>query len=153
MVTSFGRARLARVRARVRAASLPPSYTIIRDVTRLATGGSIDRAGRFRDAAFGLAALTIEAHGQLVRDSGLSPRFLGQMTSVMGSSPAHFCGSPKPPFGACGRDHGAHVPRISRPPPSRFVLSVPVVTSFGWARLARALDQPGRSFYGRFFRS
>jgi len=49
----------------------------------------------------------IGAHGPLVRDSGLSPDFLGQMTSLMGSSTAHYYGPRKPPSGAGGRDRQA----------------------------------------------
>jgi hypothetical protein len=49
----------------------------------------------------------IGAHGPLVRDSGLSPDFLGQMTSLMGSSTAHYYGPRKPPSGARGRDRQA----------------------------------------------
>jgi len=67
------------------------------------------------------------------------------MTSVMGSSPAHFCGPPKPPSGARGRDHGAHVPRISRPPPSRFVFLyrwLPPLAGHDWHVLS--INRAGR---------
>ena len=63
----------------------------------------------------------------------------------MGSSPAHFCGPPKPPSGARGRDHGAHVPRISRPPPSRFVFLyrwLPPLAGHDWHVLS--INRAGR---------
>jgi len=43
-----------------------------------------------------LSVLMIGARGPLVRDSGLSPDFLEQMSSVMGSSTAHWCGRRSP---------------------------------------------------------
>jgi hypothetical protein len=87
-----------------------------------------------------LSILMMGAHRQLVRDSGLSPDSLRQMTSAMGSI------RPSPHLASADEIDGARVPRIGRPPSFHFLFFYRWLPRLDRARLARALDRPAGHF-------